>query len=82
MQVVALSQEDPNLEVAPGILAGLDPLPTYPILVDIDGKATPTIDRTTVYLVDRSGRVEQVFPMMTHMRATARTLLRAIDEKP
>ena len=67
------------LDQAPGILDGLDPAPTYPILIDIGRTASPAIERTTVYLVDERGHVAQVFPMMTHMRATARTLLREID---
>lgn len=77
--VLAISQEDPDLEQAPGILDGLDATPTYPVLIDIDRKAAPRLDRTTAYLVNREGKVTQVFPMMTHMRATARTLLGETD---
>ncbi|MEM8710300.1 MAG: hypothetical protein AAGG01_05070 [Planctomycetota bacterium] len=73
--VVAISQEDPDLERAPGILDGLDATPTYPVLIDIDRRSTSRLARTTAYLVDRHGKVVQVFPMMTHMRATVRTLL-------
>ena len=77
--MVAISQEDPSLDKAPGILTGLDPVPTFPIAVDLDQKATRPYERTTAYLIDAKGVVRQVFPMMTHMRASAATLLSDAD---
>lgn len=79
MRIVGLGQEDESLESARQILDSLSPRPSFPIAADIARSATGSYDRTTAYLVDRSGSVRQIFPMMTHMRATARVLLKEID---
>ncbi len=79
--MVAISQEDKGLDTAPAILADLDPRPTYPILIDLEREGTPRYERTTVYLINAKGIIQQVLPMMTHMRATPDTLLAEIDRQ-
>ena len=67
------------METAPEILDGLEVTPQFPLAIDLERKKTPRYERTSAVFVDKDGTVRQVFPMMTHMRASAAVLLDEID---
>jgi len=77
--IVALSQEDKDLKSAQRFLKGWKPEPEFPIAADFGRAVTAPYDRTSAYLIDDKGVVRQVFPMLIHMRATARSIIREID---
>lgn len=76
VSAVAVSQEDKDLASAQRFLRGWDPPPPFPIVADFERRVTTAYDRTTAYLIDADGVVRQVFPMLIHMRATGRALVR------
>lgn len=79
--VVAVSQEEKELseERYGPFLAKLEPYPRFDVLVDVQREVTSAYDRTTAYLIDKEGRVRQIFPMIIHARPSWRALLPEID---
>ena len=66
--VIALSQEDKDLESAARFVKGMpEPVP-FDVVFDFDRKKSAVYDRTTAYLIDEHGVVRQVFPMLIHFR--------------
>ncbi len=51
----------------------------FKIAADIERKGTPLYDRTTAYLVDKSGTIRQIFPMVIHVRPSWGAFLSEID---
>ena len=81
--VVALSQEDKELEKFAEMPARFPDL-RFPILADFDRKETLGYDRTTAYLIDETGVVREVFPMIIHARPSWDVVLgevRKLDAK-
>lgn len=68
--VVAVSQEDRDLESATKFLQGFKPDLPFTIVADFNREKTQAYDRTTAYFMDKSGKVRQVFPMLIHERAS------------
>jgi len=80
-RVVAIAQEDTDLEQHARLPAALgDDLP-FEIVADLNRERTAPYDRTTTYLLDADGVVRQVFPQMIHHRATWRAILREMDRQ-
>lgn len=77
--VVAVSQEDKDLESHGKFLKNFKPKPLFEIVADLDRKVTQSYDRTTAYLIDKKGIVRQVFPSLIHTRASWRAILNEID---
>lgn len=78
--VIAVSQEDTDLETHGNLLNGfVKPVP-FEIVADLNREKTTMYDRTTAYLIDKQGVVRQVFPMLIHHRAAWPAILNEIDE--
>ena len=77
--VVALSQEDVELEKFALMPARISE-GRFPILADLERASTTRWDRTTAYLIDREGKVRQIFPMIIHARPSWRVVRREIEQ--
>lgn len=77
--VIAVAQEDKNLETHGRILKKIQSKPSFDIVADINRKETQPYDRTTTYLIDRTGTVREIFPAMIHMRPSWHAILNKID---
>jgi peroxiredoxin len=77
--VVAIAQEDKDLESHGKMAQKLKPSPRMDLVADLDRRDTLEYDRTTMYLIDKKGAVRQIFPMMIHMRPTWFAVLNEID---
>lgn len=78
--VVAVAQEDKDLESHGKMLAGFDPKPRFKIVADLNHKKTKKYKRTTAYLIDKEGIVRQVFPMMIRHRPSWTAVLSEIEK--
>ena len=77
-QVVAVAQEDTDLEKHAQFLQGLEER-RFEIVADLNRAETKVYDRTTAYLIDREGKVRQIFPMLIHTRPDWRAIVAEID---
>ena len=77
--VIAVAQEDKDLKQHGQMAARIKPKPRFDIVADLGRADTTPYDRTTAYLIDRTGRVRQIFPMLIHSRPSWRAVLSEID---
>ena len=77
--VIAISQEDADLESHGKFLRKFKTPPPFDIVADIDAKTAPHLDRTTAYLIDQDRVVRQVFPMTVRNRPSWYAVLNEID---
>ena len=77
--VVAVSQEDESLDNYGAFMAQLGPQPRFDVVADIGRKETLGYDRTTAYLIDTSGRVREIFPMIIHARPSWSIVLQELE---
>ena len=77
--VIAIAQEDKDLESHGKFLTHFKTPPPFDIVADVSRRSTKKYDRTTAYLIDKEGVVRQVFPMLIHHRASWRAVLREVD---
>jgi peroxiredoxin len=78
--VIAISQEDKDLTSARKFLKAFKgKTPLFDIVADLDREKTRRFDRTTSYLIDKNGKVREIFPAMVHMRPDWRAVLNRID---
>ncbi len=77
--VIAIAQEDTDLESHGKFLRKFSSPPPFDIVADIGRKGAPRYDRTTAYLIDKQGVVRQVFPMLIHSRPTMSALVHEVD---
>jgi len=77
--VIAISQEDKDFESAKRFLDHFKKPPPFDILADPDKEKTRRYERTTIYYIDKQGVVQQIFPMLIHMRPNWGAILREID---
>lgn len=77
--VIAVAQEDVDLEKHGNILTKFGGEPKFQIGADIGREETKKYDRTTAYLIDKEGRVRQVFPMLIHHRPSWKAILNEMD---
>ncbi len=78
--VIAIAQEDKDLESHARFLKGFGGTPPFDIVADLDRAETQAYDRTTAYFVDKEGVVRQVFPMIIHNRPSWSAILDEIDD--
>jgi len=76
--VVALSQEDKDLETFARMPESVEPV--FDIVADLNREKTLAYDRTTAYLIDKQGIVRQVFPMIIHARPSWSIILQAVKK--
>jgi alkyl hydroperoxide reductase subunit AhpC len=77
VSILGLSQEDVDVENARKMHRSLGggELPLT-LAFDLERRETQAFDRTTAYLVDTDGVVQQVFPMIIHARPSGVVLLK------
>ena len=66
--VIAVAQEDNDLKQHGQMAARMKPKPRFDIVADLNRVDTTRYKRTTAYLIDKMGRVRQIFPMLIHSR--------------
>ncbi|MCO6435575.1 MAG: redoxin domain-containing protein [Phycisphaerae bacterium] len=77
--VIAIAQEDSDLESHGRFLKHFDGEPPFDIVCDVNGEKTGRYHRTTAYLIDKEGVVRQVFPMLARSRPSWDAILNEID---
>lgn len=78
--VIAIAQEDTDLESHGKFLKKFGSSgPPFDIVADLNRKRTKRYDRTTTYLIDKTGVVRQVFPMLIHARPSWKAILGEMD---
>ncbi len=77
--VVALAQEDTDLEKHGTFFKGLDEPFPFDVVADLNREVTLGYDRTTAYLIDKQGVVREIFPAMIQTRPSWRAVLNRID---
>lgn len=77
--VIAVAQEDTDLKSHGKFLKNFGSSPPFDIVADLGRKKTKRYDRTTAYLIDKTGTVRQVFPMLIHSRASWQAILNEMD---
>ncbi|MCB9858743.1 MAG: hypothetical protein H6818_23945 [Phycisphaerales bacterium] len=79
---IAISQEDTDLASHARFFdkAFHGKAPPFDIVADLEREKTVRFDRTTTYLIDKSGVVREIFPATVRMRPDWRAVLNKIDE--
>lgn len=77
--VIAIAQEDTDLESHAKMFRRFDPAPRFGIVADLKREKTAAYKRTTAYLIDPEGIVRQVFPMMIHHRPSWKAIINELD---
>ena len=77
--VIAVAQEDKDLKQHGQMAARIKPKPRFDIVADLNRVDTTRYKRTTAYLIDKTGRVRQIFPMLIHSRPSWQAVLNEID---
>lgn len=77
--VIAVAQEDKDLESHGKIRANFKPSPRFEIVADVGRRETKRYHQTSSYLIDREGVVRQIFPMLIHSRGPWSAILGEID---
>ena len=78
--VIAVAQEDTDLKSHGKFLSNFEPEPRFEVVADVGRRKTKAYGRTTTYLIDKQGKVREIFPAMIHMRPTWQAVLHRIDE--
>jgi peroxiredoxin len=79
IHVIAIAQEDTDLESHGRFPRGFDGPVPFDIVADLKREATLGYDRTTAYLIDKRGIVRQVFPTIIHARPSWKAVLHEAD---
>jgi hypothetical protein len=79
--VVVIAQEDKDLKSHSKMLNafGSDG-PYFDVLADLERAETLQYDRVTSYLINKQGKVEEIFPMIIHGRSGWDPILSEIDK--
>jgi len=77
--VIALSQEDTDLEKFGQIAAKVPGDLRFELVADLDRAKTDRYDRLTTYVIDADGVVRQVVPQMIRRRVDWRAILSELD---
>jgi len=77
--VIAVAQEDRDLESHAKFLERFPAPPPFDIVAYLGRAATKRYDRTTTYLIDRDGIIRQVFPQTVRERASWEAVLGEIE---
>lgn len=78
LRVIAISQEDTDLESHARFHRFFPPEPRFDILADLNRAQTTALKRTTTYFVE-DGIVRQVFPQAVSHRATWQAMFSEVD---
>ena len=78
--VIAVAQEDRDLQSHGKFLAKFEPPIPFNIVADVNREKTQRYDRTTSYLIDKKGVVREVFPATVRARPDWRAVLNRMDE--
>ena len=78
--VIAVAQEDTELDLHARMLKRFGPDRAFEVVADLNREVTLDWDRTTTYLIDTEGVVREIFPAMIHMRPSFRSVLNRLDE--
>ena len=76
--VIAVAQEDKDLESHGRFYDHFKPEPRFLLAADLDRSDTGRYERTSTYLIDKQGVVRQIFPQMIHYRADWRAILNEV----
>ena len=74
--VIAIAQEDRDLESHGKFYDNFKPEPRFELCADFQRKDTQRYERTSTYLIDKQGVVRQIFPQLIHFRANWDAILR------
>ena len=78
--VIAIAQEDTDLKSHGRFLKKFGSSgPPFDIVADLNREKTKRYERTTAYLIDKTGVVRQVFPMLIHSRPSWKAILGEVD---
>lgn len=77
--VIAVAQEDKDLETHAKFLTNFPSTPPFDITADLGRTKTGDYGRASTYLIDTEGVVRQVFPSMIRYRASWSAVLNEID---
>ena len=77
--VIAVAQEDKDLKSHADLPNKIKPSPRFAVVADLKRKKTKRYDRTTAYLIDKQGIVQQVFPMLIHSRPSWNAIFSEMD---
>ena len=80
VSVIAIAQEDTDLESHGKFTRNFRAPKRLTVVADLDRKVTTSYDRTTAYLIDSEGIVRQIFPMIIHARPDWRAILAEATE--
>ena len=75
---IAVAQEEKSLQDLGKIYTNFRPRPRFPLVADIGYKKTAAYDRVSAYLIDKQGKVAQVFDSMVHFRPPLTALLHEV----
>jgi len=78
--VIAVAQEDKDLESHGRFLNRFDSPPPFEIVADLDRVNTDQYKRTCTYFIDQDGVVRQVFPQLIHYRADWSAILGEVQQ--
>ena len=67
---VAVAQEDKDLVSHAKFLNHFKSAPKFKLVADLKGQTKDRYHQTSSYLIDKSGHVREIFPMMVHHRAS------------
>jgi peroxiredoxin len=79
--VIAVAQEDKDLASHAKMGKRFDPPARFEIVADLERDRTRRYERTSTYLIDRDGVVQQVFPQVVHFRAAWGAILPEIRRR-
>jgi len=80
--VIAVAQEDTTMAGHGKMLKSFKQTPRFHVVADLGRKKTKRYDRTTAYLIDKEGIVQQIFPMLIHARPTWKAILGEVEKLP
>ena len=78
--VIAVAQEDTDLESHGLILSKFEEDHPFEVVADLGHEQTQLYDRTTTYWIDLDGIVHEIFPAMIHMRPNWQAVFNRMDE--
>ena len=79
--VIAIAQEDRDLESHGKFYKHFKPKPRFELAADFSRAETQRYERTSTYLIDKEGVVRQIFPQLIHHRANWNALLREMKQE-
>ncbi len=79
MVVIAIAQEDSDIESHGKFHTNFKPEPKFELAADFDRAETGRYERTSTYVIGKDGKIKQVFPQLVHFRANWDAVLREAE---